>query len=74
MIRPMTSAEIRAALRQSAKVCIQQRMGAWYSLAVCPQDGAYQAANGLLHDPDRGGYDVSPEHAATYLLLVAEAV
>lgn len=71
VIRAMTHTEIRAALLQSARVCIEQKSCDWWRTEVMPQDGAYYAAMGMDDDWPMPN---SPEEAATWLLLVREAL
>lgn len=70
-IREMTSEEIRKALRHGAQVCVEDESIAWWSKDTLPQDGAYETAARCLDNNWR--VEDSPEHAATFLLLVAEA-
>lgn len=70
-IRPMENAEIVKALRQAARVCLEKDRRDWYGLDVCIADATYHAASAMLVRDD--GYERNPEHAATFLLLCAEA-
>jgi len=71
MIRPMTTSEIRKALRRAAQVCIEKERICWDALDVCVADGAARAANGFADDSDDAD---TPVHAATFLLFCAEAI
>lgn len=73
-IRAMTADEIRAALRHSAQVCVEQRRCDWPSLGVIPQDGAFKAVCGWFDESDDPLFSLTPMHAATFLLLAAEAL
>lgn len=73
MIRPMTSEEIKRALRHAAEVCIERNISAWAGQSVTPQDGAFLAAYDFINDGEEDDAD-TPEHAATFLLIVAEAL
>ena len=71
MIRAMTDEEIVKALRRSAEVCIEKNRSDWWTTDVCLADATYLAASrytSVVEDFD------TPEDAATFLLLVAEAV
>lgn len=72
MIRPMTPSEIRAAMRRAAQVCLEKGTANWSSLDVCVADATYHEAHAWLVDDDAAERD--PEHAATFLLLCAEAL
>lgn len=72
-IRPMTTDEIRAALRHGAQVCIERDISNWACYDVTRKDGAFYAALRWAGG-DNNWTDYPPEHAAMFLLLVAEAV
>lgn len=70
MIRPMTKTEIVKALRRAAAVCLEKGRICWDALDVCVADATASAANGFA---DEAQFADTPEHAAHFLLLVAEA-
>ena len=72
MIRPMTKTEIVKALRRAAVVCLEKGRICWDALDVCVADATANAAYGQIVESDPI-YADTPEHAATFLLLVAEA-
>lgn len=72
MIRPMETAELVKALRRAAAVCIEKGRCDWWDTRVCVADATVRAANAMMVDGD--GVERDPEHAATFLLLVAEAL
>ncbi len=72
MIRAMTPAEIRKALRRAAAVCIEHGRLDWWSMGVCIADGTAWAASGCIEVGD--GDVLDPEHAAFFLLMVAAAM
>lgn len=75
MIRPMTSNEIRKALRHGAQACIYLYSPDWRWYDVLPADDAFSAAaewvDGKTDPTD--GVTLDYAHAANFLLLVAEA-
>ena len=71
MIRAMTDEEIVKALRQTAVVCIEKNRSDWWMLDVCVADGTYARA---CEYTQVGEDFTTAEDAATFLLLVAEAV
>jgi hypothetical protein len=71
MIRPMTTDEIRRALRRGAQVCYESRIKDCFNMVALPADDAFIAADAFAP------FDyvtTSPEHSANFLLLVAEAL
>lgn len=71
-IRAMTADEIRAALRHGADVCIERETFFWGSRDVLAKDRAAEVARAWWDSDQYSGID--PEQAATFLLLVAEAM
>jgi hypothetical protein len=72
MIRAMTATEIVAGLRRAAVVCVEQGRRDWHSVDVCRAEATFDAAL----DWSTGSFvtvKVTPDHAATFLLLCAEA-
>lgn len=69
-IREMTSGEIKRALRRAAVVCLERGRICWDALDVCVADATASAANDLA---DEAQFADTPEHAAHFLLLCAEA-
>lgn len=70
MIRAMTNTEIAAGLRCAAVVCVEQQRYDWWDESVCVADATFLAARRLDDGIAIGG---TPEHAAFFLLLCAEA-
>jgi hypothetical protein len=66
----MTAREIRRALRQAARVCFEKERICWGAIDVVLADGAYEAASELADS----SFTDTPAHAATFLLLCAEAI
>lgn len=71
-IRPMTPVEIVAGLRRAAVVCVEQQREDWVCVDVCRADATLHAAWDWLHVWDEA-FAGSPDHAAFFLLLCAEA-
>jgi hypothetical protein len=67
----MTTADIRAELRQGAQECAERRLLRWWTIDVLPTDGAFDAALKHVAVPK---YSETPEHAAIFLDLCAEAL
>lgn len=67
--------QARAGLRAGAEACMETRSGFWWDTNILPSSSAFKEADYMV-----GGSlaieDVrcSPEDAATFLLLVAEAL
>ena len=74
MIRPMTRDEIKRALRRAAEVCIERRTSDWERLDVLPQDDAFMVAFDHGYPLAALAVKETPADAATYLLIVAEAL
>jgi hypothetical protein len=71
-IRAMTDDEIRKALRRGAEVAIETQDSDWGWYNVLPADDAYDVA--VRFDKNEWVNTAeSPEHAAMFLLLCAEA-
>jgi hypothetical protein len=69
----MTPAEIVAGLRRAAVVCIEQGRICWGAIDVCIADATAAAASDFADSDADSDYADTPDHAATFLLLVAEA-
>jgi hypothetical protein len=75
MIRPMTRAEVAQGLRRAAEICLEQGRICWGSIDVCRADDVYLAADAFADQgDDLDGYANTPDQAAYFLLLCAEAL
>lgn len=72
-MRPMTTEEIRKALRHSADVCIEKNPVWWWSIDVISADGAFAVAESFAPDSS-DSWDAPALHAALFLGLCAEAL
>ena len=69
---PMCADEIKRALRRAAEVCIEKEFIGWSALDVCRADATADAAGEYAGCDEHFAY--TPEQAATFLLLVGEAL